>query len=72
MKVHGGIELTVMDDANSAKSNAIITINGMKMIQKTNEHGVFYTVVIPGTYKITIEAPGFDAVDMVRLFHLNF
>jgi len=62
-RVHIGIELRVTDDAHSPISNAIITINGMKMVQKTNENGVFYTISLPGTYELTVEAPGFDAME---------
>lgn len=64
-QVHIGIELRVTDDAHSPISNAIITINGMKMVQKTNENGVFYTISLPGTYELTVEAPGFDAMEKV-------
>lgn len=64
-QVHTGIELRIEDDSHNSVPNAIITLNDFKMVQKSDEAGLFYTIAMPGVYSLDIVAPGFEPVHKV-------
>ena len=66
-QVFGSILGTITDPSGSAVNNAHITITevnkGTSFDVTTNESGNYTKgQLIPGTYKVTIEAPGFSKV----------
>lgn len=66
IQVHTGIELNIKDDAGKPISNAIITLNSYKVTRKSDDRGRFYEIVMPGSYNVHVQAPGFDIITQVR------
>jgi len=67
-QVFGSIFGTITDPSGSAVANATVTITdvnkGTKSVVTTNESGNYTKgQLIPGTYKVVVEAPGFAKVE---------
>ncbi|XP_067932330.1 carboxypeptidase D-like [Watersipora subatra] len=63
-KVHVGLELNLKDEAGHPVLNALIKLNGYQIIAKSDVDGIFYTMTMPGSYEVHVEAPGYEPVDL--------
>jgi len=69
---HGVIEGVVTDPAGGVIARASVTVTavdtGVSTPTRTNNTGYYRAVdLVPGSYRVHIEAPGFDAVDLVDI-----
>jgi hypothetical protein len=67
---HGIVEGVVTDPAGAAVANASVTVTaldtGVSTPTKTNNTGYYRAVdLVPGRYKIHVESPGFEPLDVV-------
>lgn len=56
--VHWGIKGAVMNDAAEPIPNAKIIVQGLDHHVSTNERGEYWRLLLPGKYKITVDAEG--------------
>lgn len=61
-----------MTASGSPIQNAVIEVNGVASVRRTDANGFFYATVIPGTYNIVIKAPGLDEIRKVSGYLLLF
>lgn len=59
-QVHLGVKGRVFDSLGAAVQNAVVDIAGRRNICpfKTNEHGEYYRLLLPGNYTLTVTYPG--------------
>eukprot|EP00698_Gefionella_okellyi_P004921 TRINITY_DN14547_c0_g1_i1.p1 TRINITY_DN14547_c0_g1~~TRINITY_DN14547_c0_g1_i1.p1 ORF type:complete len:529 (-),score=94.48 TRINITY_DN14547_c0_g1_i1:36-1622(-) len=59
-QVHCGVRGIVSDENGVALSTATVTVGGINHISYTDSFGNFYRPLVPGTYNITVTAPGYN------------
>ncbi|XP_004681072.1 PREDICTED: carboxypeptidase N catalytic chain [Condylura cristata] len=59
-QVHQGIKGMVLDENYNNLPGAVISVDGINHDVTSGGHGDYFRLLLPGTYRVTARAPGYD------------
>lgn len=60
-EVHRGIKGMVLDENNNPLPQAVISVGGINHDVTSGDHGDYFRLLLPGTYIVTVSAPGYSS-----------